>query len=144
MFLKIIFQWIPNQGDRSMFTGRGYSHLSKSLIHSPFGEFVPLFHFFTSSRRGGWGWATWPVVCPSVLSGSFILHKKKHFIQPNFFCRTFTFVEKISEDADWDRQWSSSFYLDVKTSGFVQQIEFYTCKKCGLNFLGRSTCGLKK
>ena len=54
---------------------------------------------------------------------------KKHFIQPNFFCRTFTFVEKISEDADWDRQWSSSFYLDVKTSGFVQQIEFYTCKK---------------
>ena len=67
-----------------------------------------------------------------------LYYTKKQFIQPNFFCRTFTFVEKISEDADWDRQWSSSFYLDVKTSGFVQQIEFYTCKKFVLNFLGRS------
>jgi len=39
--------------------------------------------------------------------------------------RSFTFVEKTSEDADWARNWSSAFYLDVKTSSYIHQTEFY-------------------
>ena len=42
--------------------------------------------------------------------------------------RSFTFVEKTSEEANWARNWSSAFYLDVKTSSFIHQTEFYACK----------------
>ena len=41
--------------------------------------------------------------------------------------RSFTFVEKTSEEANWARNWSSAFYLDVKTSSFIHQTEFYAC-----------------
>ena len=39
--------------------------------------------------------------------------------------RTFTVVENSREEANWARNWSSSFYLDVKTSSFITQTEFY-------------------
>ena len=42
--------------------------------------------------------------------------------------RSFTFVEKTSEEANWARNWSSAFYLDVKTSSYIHQTEFYACK----------------
>ena len=47
---------------------------------------------------------------------------------PFLHSRSFTFVEKTSEDADWARNWSSAFYLDVKTSSYIHQTEFYACK----------------
>ena len=34
-------------------------------------------------------------------------------------------VEHNREEATWGRNWSASFYLDVKTSSFIQQTEFY-------------------
>ena len=34
-------------------------------------------------------------------------------------------VEKSREEANWGRNWSASFYLDVKTSSFTRQDEFY-------------------
>ena len=43
--------------------------------------------------------------------------------------RSFTFVEKTSEEANWARNWSSAFYLDVKTSSYIHQTEFYACKQ---------------
>ena len=49
-------------------------------------------------------------------------------ILPFLHSRSFTFVEKTSEDADWARNWSSAFYLDVKTSSYIHQTEFYACK----------------
>ena len=48
-------------------------------------------------------------------------------ILPFLRSRSFTFVEKTSEDADWARNWSSAFYLDVKTSSYIHQTEFYAC-----------------
>ena len=39
--------------------------------------------------------------------------------------RTYHIVEKTKEEADWGRNWSASFYLDVKTSSFTRQDEFY-------------------
>ena len=33
-----------------------------------------------------------------------------------------------SEEANWARNWSSAFYLDVKTSSYIHQTEFYACK----------------
>ena len=43
--------------------------------------------------------------------------------------RSFSFVEKTSEEANWARNWSSAFYLDVKTSSYIHQTEFYACKQ---------------
>ena len=43
--------------------------------------------------------------------------------------RSFSFVEKTSEEANWTRNWSSAFYLDVKTSSYIHQTEFYACKQ---------------
>ena len=34
-------------------------------------------------------------------------------------------VENNREEANWGRYWSASFYLDVKTSSFIKQTEFY-------------------
>lgn len=34
-------------------------------------------------------------------------------------------MEKSKEEANWGRNWSASFYLDVKTSSFTSQDEFY-------------------
>ena len=39
--------------------------------------------------------------------------------------RTYEIVEKSREEANWGRNWSASFYLDVKTSSFTRQDEFY-------------------
>ena len=51
--------------------------------------------------------------------------------------RSFTFVEKTSEEANWARNWSSAFYLDVKTSSYIHQTEFYACKQI-LNCIPRA------
>ena len=51
-------------------------------------------------------------------------------ILPTSLCRlhrSFTFAEKSSEAAKWARNYSSAFYLDVKTSGYIHQTEFYAC-----------------
>ena len=34
-------------------------------------------------------------------------------------------MEKSREEATWGRNWLASFYLDVKTSSFTRQDEFY-------------------
>ena len=124
-FLKIIFQWSANQWDWSLFTERGYSQLSKILIHSPFGKFVLPFLIFTIIQ------ARWLSLSKMTSCMPLCTVRFMHILPtPLYHCyRTFNFVEKTSEDADWNRTWSSAFYLDVKTSGFVQQIEFYTCKQ---------------
>ena len=124
-FLKIIFQWSANQWDWSLFTERGYSQLSKILIHSPFGKFVLPFPLFTIIQ------ARWLSLSKMTSCMPLCTVRFMHILPtPLYHCyRTFNFVEKTSEDADWNRTWSSAFYLDVKTSGFVQQIEFYTCKQ---------------
>ena len=51
--------------------------------------------------------------------------------------RSFSFVEKTSEEANWARNWSSAFYLDVKTSSYIHQTEFYACKQI-LNCIPRA------
>ena len=47
------------------------------------------------------------------------------FIELIFFSRTYEFVEKSQEVVTWKMDWSSTFYLDVKTSSFTRQDEFY-------------------
>lgn len=42
-----------------------------------------------------------------------------------FLDRSFSFVEKTKQEANWGRNWSAAFYLDVKTSSFTHQTEFY-------------------
>jgi len=44
---------------------------------------------------------------------------------PRCAVRSFSLVEKSMESATWARNWSSSFYLDVKTSSFIHQSEFF-------------------
>ena len=39
-----------------------------------------------------------------------------------FMTRTYEIVEKSREEATWGRNWSASFYLDVKTSSFTRQV----------------------
>ena len=124
-FLEIVFQRLANQWGWSLFRNRGYSRVSKNLINCPFGEFVPLFVFFTIIQ------ARW--LSLSKMTGCMPLCTVRfHYIltTPNLsrYYRTFTFVEKTSEVATWARNWSSAFYLDVKTSGYVHQTEFYACK----------------
>ena len=58
-------------------------------------------------------------------------------VQSNSQIRSFSFVEKTSEEANWARNWSSAFYLDVKTSSYIHQTEFYACKQI-LNCIPRA------
>ena len=44
---------------------------------------------------------------------------------PKCTLRTYEFVEKTKEEATWGRNWSVAFYLNVKTSSFKSQYEFY-------------------
>ena len=44
---------------------------------------------------------------------------------PKCTVRTYEFIEKTKEEATWGRDWSGAFYLDVKTSSFTSQDEFY-------------------
>ena len=39
--------------------------------------------------------------------------------------RSFSFVENLKKEADWGRNWSAGFFLDVKTSSYTHQTEFY-------------------
>lgn len=43
---------------------------------------------------------------------------------PKCTVRTFSFVENTKQEANWGRNWSAAFFLDVKTSSFVDQTEF--------------------
>ena len=43
----------------------------------------------------------------------------------NVIPRSFSFVEKTKQEANWGRNWSAAFYMDVATSSFTHQTEFY-------------------
>ena len=51
---------------------------------------------------------------------------------PKCTVRTYEFIEKTKEEATWGRDWSGAFYLDVKTSSFTSQDEFYAFDKWDL------------
>ena len=54
---------------------------------------------------------------------------EKHFYRSYIaflhLCRSYEFVEKSRTEVNWKRTWSASFYLDVKTSSYTRQDEFY-------------------
>ena len=123
LFLETIFQQLSHQWGQSLFTDRRCNQLSECLVKSPFGKSLPCFmslsHFpgaLVEAQRDDWLHAT--LLC-QVGSLQFRL-LSAHF-------RSFTFVEKTSEEANWARNWSSAFYLDVKTSSYIHQTEFYAC-----------------
>ena len=39
--------------------------------------------------------------------------------------RSYEIIEKSSHKANWGRDWTAALYLDVKTSSFTRQDEFY-------------------
>ncbi len=42
----------------------------------------------------------------------------------DLLCRTFSIVEVSKHQADWGRNWSASFYLDVKTSSYSYKVVY--------------------
>ena len=73
----------------------------------------------------------------SPLHRQVLLQTNSRPFQSNSQIRSFSFVEKTSEEANWARNWSSAFYLDVKTSSYIHQTEFYACKQI-LNCIPRA------
>ena len=51
---------------------------------------------------------------------------------PKCTVNTYEFIEKTKEIATWGKNWSAAFYLDVKTSSFTSQDEFYAFDKWDL------------
>jgi hypothetical protein len=45
-----------------------------------------------------------------------------HFLLMNSALRTFSIIETSREEADWGRNWTTAFYLDVKTSSFSHRV----------------------
>jgi hypothetical protein len=47
----------------------------------------------------------------------------KHSFSQSIY-RTFSIIETSREEADWGRNWTTAFYLDVKTSSFSHRVIF--------------------
>ena len=99
--------------------------LSKARLVRLF--FIPfLLLSIPSSFQARWLQLSKMTGCMPLCSVRF-LHILPTSLCPATCHRSFTFAEKSSEGVYWARNYSSAFYLDVKTSGYIHQTEFYAC-----------------